>query len=340
MNVNLFRRINPFAGASTRTSGGAAENPDLGFVACIEGGVLERQTLLLFESIRRYTGRFKDCAIYALSPRAGHAISHDARRRLEDLRVHYCDAILNTVCPQYGPANRVAAAAHVEETRRHEVLVVLDSDTLFLREPEEFILPRGTDVLLRPVDLKGVSTTGRGDACDAYWRDLGRCCGVDYDSVPWGESFVDRQRIKANYNGGLVVARGGFGVMRRWADFFFRSVEQGLRPRPGAAVFRAGAGTVEPAAAELWGSNQAALSLAAWSNTRRVRQLPPTYNYPLHLHEQIPPKAARAVFRRLVHVHYHWLFAPDSLAGNPLLLPSGPLTPEQRDWLLSATPIV
>ena len=56
------------------------EKPDVGFVACIESGVLEAQALLLFESIRRYTARFKDCAIYALSPRAGHAISTDTRK--------------------------------------------------------------------------------------------------------------------------------------------------------------------------------------------------------------------------------------------------------------------
>ena len=44
-----------------------SEQPGIGFVACIEGGVLEAQTLLLFESIRRHAGRFKDCALYALS---------------------------------------------------------------------------------------------------------------------------------------------------------------------------------------------------------------------------------------------------------------------------------
>ena len=334
--MNLFRRLNPFGRAKAATT----TTPDVGFVACIEGGVLERQALLLFESIRRYAGRFKDCPVYALSPRAGHGISAEARKRLDELGVEYSDAVLNTGCPQYGSANRVAAAAHVEATRRHEILVILDSDTLFLREPDEFILPRGCDVLLRPVDLKGVSTTGPRDECDAYWRDLCRCCGVAYERVPWGESFVDRQRIKANYNGGLVVARGGLGIMRRWADFFFGSVAEGLRPRPGAAVFRAGAGTVEPAAAELWGSNQAALSLAVWSATRRVRLLSPNYNYPLHLHEHITPEVTRAVFGRLVHVHYHWLFAPDSLAANPLFLPSGPLSPEQREWLRAATPIV
>jgi len=120
--------------------------------------------------------------------------------------------------------------------------------------------------------------------------------------------------------------------MRRWSEFFFRSVRQGLKPRPGAGGFRAGAGFAEPAAAELWGSNQAALSLAVWSTSRRVRELPPTYNYPLHLHHAIAPALARDVFPHLVHVHYHWLLAADAL-------PSGPLSPAQRDWLRSATPL-
>src|SRR5262249_26956471 len=159
----------------------AAEEPDVGFVACIEGGVLEAQALLLFESIRRYTGRFKNCSLYALSPRAGHAISTEARRKLDHLGVHYSDKVLNTECPEYGSANRVAAAAHIEDTRRHEILVILDSDTLFLGEPTEFVLPPQIDVAMRPVDVKGISTTGPDDSFDAYWHDLCHCCGVNYN---------------------------------------------------------------------------------------------------------------------------------------------------------------
>ncbi|MBA3241945.1 MAG: hypothetical protein H0T60_12025, partial [Acidobacteria bacterium] len=131
----------------------------------------------------------------------------------------YIDRILNTECPEYGSANRVAAAAHIEDTRPHEILVILDSDTLFLREPSELILAPEVDVAVRPVDLKGMSTGGPADPSDLYWQDLCRCCGVDYDQVPWTKSSVDRRRIKANYNGGLVVVRGGLGILRRWAHF-------------------------------------------------------------------------------------------------------------------------
>jgi hypothetical protein len=315
-----------------QTPHGEAYSPDVGFVACIEGGVLEAQTLLLFESIRLYGGRFAGCAAYALSPRVGHAISAEARRRLDELGVHYSDAVLNTECPEYGSANRVAAAAHVEEGHRHEFLVVLDSDTLILREPDEFLLPPGMDVALRPVDLKGMCTAGPGDPFDGYWRDLCRCCGVDYEQIPWVESFVDRQRVKASYNGGLIVARGEAGIMRRCADYFFASIRQGLAPRREGRPFRAGAGWVESPASRLWGSSQAALSLAIWSSTRGVRELPPTYNYPLHLHARLDPAPARETLRSLVHVHYHALLE-ERLSANPLFSEPETLTLDQRAWL-------
>jgi hypothetical protein len=294
---------------------------------------------LLFDSIRRHTGRFKNCSLYALSPRAGRIISKRARKRLEDLEAHYIDTVLNTECSEYGSANRVAAGAYVEDTSRHDTLVILDSDTLFLGEPYEFILPPDIDVVVRPVDIKGISTAGPEDSFDTYWRDLCRHCEVNYDEIPWRESFVDRQRIKANYNGGLIVVRRELGILRRWADFFFGSVRQGIRPDSNYATFRAGAGWVEPSVGKLWGSNQAALSLAIWSTSRQVRELPPIYNYPLHLHSQIDPDLARTVFPHLLHVHYHWLLEEDAIPTNPLFLPSGPLSTGQRDWLLSATPI-
>jgi len=306
--------------------------PNVAFVACIEGGVLEAQALILFESIRLYTGRFSDCAIYALSPRADHAISTAARTRLKQLNVNYIDKILNTDCQEYGSANRVAAAAYVEVAHPHEILVILDSDTLFLREPEKLLLTHDLDVLVRPVDLKGMCTSGPSDPFDKYWRDLCRCCHVEYNEIPNTETFVDHQQIKASYNGGLVIARGRLGILERWASFFFTSVRKGLTPYTKEWRLRSGVSWVDSTASKFWGSNQAALSLAIWGTTRRVRELPATYNYPLHLHERIDSNVVETVFPHLVHVHYHWLLEDDS---NPLFLSHGPMSSEQQHWLRS-----
>jgi hypothetical protein len=312
-----------------------ANQPNVGFVACIEGGVLEAQALLLFESIRQYAGRFRDCSIYALSPRPGHAISTSARDMLDKLRVTYIDTILNTECQEYGSANRVAAAAYVEELYPHEFLVILDSDTLFLREPDRILLPPDVDVAVRPVDIKGMCTTGPADPFDQYWRDLCRCCGVDYEEIPWTLTFVDRHRIKASYNGGLVIVRGKLGILRQWAKFFFASVRQRLTPYAEAWRLRSGVNWIDSSVSRLWGSNQAALSLAIWSNTRLVQELPPTYNYPLHQHDRIEAETVQSEFPQLVHVHYHWLFEEKAVA-NPLFDSAGPLSAPQHQWLRAA----
>ena len=230
--------------------------PDLGFVACIEAGVLERQALLLFESIRTYGGCFAGCPIYALSPRAGLGASRATRRRLDALGVEYRDEVLNTECLDYGSSNRVVAAAHVEETTTHEVLVVLDSDTLLLREPEAFRRPEDVDVALRPVDVKGICTSGPDDPLDEYWRRLCATCAVDYDTIPWIRSYVDDARCKASYNGGLVVVRRERAILRRWWDYFLASVRAGLRPRREAVPLRSSTGFVSAAASRMWGDRK------------------------------------------------------------------------------------
>ncbi len=313
------------------------ESAYLAFVACIEAGVLERQAMLLFESIRRYGGALKDCPIYALSPRAGLGVEATTRGRLDALRVHYIDTVLNTECVEYGSTNRVLAAAHIEATTTHEILVVLDSDTLVLREPEAFLLSPDVDAAVRPVDFKGMCTSGPDDPGDAYWRRLCEVCGVDYEGIPWVHSYVDNQRVKASYNGGLVIVRADRAILRRWADFFLASVRAGLKPRAEPQAFRSSTGPVAAAASRMWGSNQAALSLALWSVPRRVISLEPIYNYPLHAHEALGDRRMSDL-NELVHVHYHWLFEKDAIAGNPLSAATSTIEPEKLNWLRARTP--
>lgn len=314
------------------------QNPDVAFVACIEPGALERQALLLFESLRAWGGRFARHPVYALAPRAGLGVGRATRRRLEALDVVYIDKVLNTECVAYGSANRVAAAAHIEATTQHEILVILDSDTIFLREPGAFALPADVDVAVRPVDVKGMCTSGPADPFDAYWRALCELGGVSYDDVPWARTYVDDVRAKASYNGGLVVARTERRILARWADIFFASVRRGLRPYPEAPELMASVGPVAPAAGRMWGSNQAALSLAIWSATTRVGVLEPAYNYPLHLHAALGDRAIRD-FNRLIHVHYHWLFASKAEASEPLLAPASNLEPSRLAWVRARTPL-
>ena len=313
--------------------------PDIGVVLCVERGVLEAQAVLLCQSLRAFGGDLAAAPIYALAPRDGHRPTRATIARLEGLQVEYIDRTLNTECVEYGSANRVAAAAEVERRTRHDLLAVLDSDTMFLAEPAAFALAPETVAAVRPVDVKGTCTSGPGDANDEYWQQLCACCGVDYDGIPFLTTSVDEQRVKACYNAGLVLVRADRGILERWWDYFLRSVRRGLRPLLEPPRFRSSTGEVPRSSAQWWGSNQAALSLALWSTTRAVDLLPAGYNYPLHQHTQAPPDLRSAALAELVHVHYHFMLDADMVAANPLLAADTPLPAAQADWLRARVPL-
>jgi hypothetical protein len=305
------------------------------FVLCIEQNRIREQALLLCESIRAFAGRHREAAILAVSPRPGLGVDRRTRRRLEGLRVDYVEAPLNVRCPEYGSANRVFAAAWAEGRAATEWIVVLDSDTVFLGEPE---LPGGADVAVRPVDTKGSATEGPGDPCEEYWAHLAEMQGVPLARLPFVTTTQSGHRVRASYNGGLVVARRTAGILGAWADLFSRSVAAGLRPwRGGEPDVFASTGLVGPAASAHWGSNQAAAALAIWSRTSRVLVYPDTYNVPLHILMDEP--ARRPVASPIVHVHYHWVFADPYYRPALAALRDLGAGRDRVEWLAARLPI-
>jgi hypothetical protein len=174
-------------------------------------------------------------------------------------------------------------------------------------------------VVARPVDVKGVCSSGAADPFDAYWRRLSVLCDVDYDDVPWVEATVTGERIKASHNGGFVASARHHGLFARAFEFLGRACRHDVAPRPAqVGQFRIGSGHATGEATRLWGSAQTTLTMAMVSLGLQQHLLPPTFNVPLH---HLDPVLARfpEVGGSAVHVHYHWLCASDRLGVNPLL---------------------
>lgn len=307
------------------------------FVLCIENNAIREQAILLCQSIRRFTGRHRRAPIIAVAPRPGLGVGPDTRRQLEVLEVDYVELPLNLRCPEYGSANRVLAAAWVEPRVASPWIVVLDSDTVFLTEPE---LPIAADAAVRPVDSKGMTSEGPDDSFDDYWHRLAALHGVSADVLPFVRTTDGEHDVRASYNGGLVVVRRELGILQAWAALFERSIQEGLKPWRGSGlnVF-ASTGYVGEAASEYWGSNQAALALAIWGRTRRVHHYSDAYNVPLHLLAARPELMDRPRERPPVHVHYHWLFrAPHVPAAFEVLRRIG-TGAEGLTWLEERLPL-
>jgi len=291
----------------------------------VEAGVLEAQARLLTESIRLFAGAHSDARIIAISPRPARRPSRATIARLNALGAEYLELDIDSALPEYGTSWRVHAAAEIERRLPGGTLVVLDSDMFFAAEPD--LALGACAVAARPVDMKGMCTTGPGDAFDPYWRKLCGVCDVDYDDIPFLTTTVDRVAAKASYNGGFVVVDASAGVFQRTEDFFLRVAAEALTPWGEGVEVRAGHGMVRGRGAQFWGSAQACLSLAAWGAGARVRELPASHNFPAHLDDHVQRAGMR---EPMVAVHYHHLFENGGDAAFHRRLH---LTPACRAWL-------
>jgi hypothetical protein len=320
-----------------RLAGPSGERATVTFVLCIEANATRSQALLLCESIRSFAGMYRDAPIVAVTARRGFSIDAGTRRTLEGLLVDYHDLSLNERCAEYGPANRVYAGAWAESWVPSDWVILLDSDTVFLDEP---YVPFEFDVGVRPLDARRSASTGPGDPNEPYWSRLAALAGTDLDRLPYIDGTIDGQRVRAAYDGGLVVARTSCGILRASADLLTAAVNDGLRPQAGTRtnVF-ASTGYVGSAASEHWGSSQAVLALAAWSRTSRVHVFPDAYDLPLHGVAQQAPMDARWTAVPPVHVRYRWMFSPSSTSAAMHTLERLGVARDRRAWLASRVPL-
>ncbi|MDP8217619.1 MAG: hypothetical protein P9M03_02710 [Candidatus Theseobacter exili] len=328
-----------FPSGKTRCSENTNSAPDLAFVSIIEKGILEEQGLLLYRSIRKFGGRFSSCPIYAYSPRPNLEISNEARQIMKELGVIHVEKHLSQCIDYYPQANRAFVMADLERRLDNKFLVIVDNDTVFVDEPAQLELKDGVDVAACPVDVKGICTTGLDDESDWYWQELCTLCNVDYNLIPFHETSVDRTRIKACYNGGLIVFRRNKGICNLWEKFMVLALGKNLFPRKNISSIKTGTGVLDSKGAQAFNTAQTTLALAIWFSTQEVKLLELGYNYPLHLYNSLTQEYIDMVKERLVHIHYHWLFEANYLENNVLFDHDFGLKPEITSWLRSITPL-
>ena len=267
----------------------------LAFLACVERGRLESQSLLLCRSIRRNVGRFRDAPIHTFQPRAGTTIEDATLTELRAMGVQHHTDTLNRDFVDYPISNKVFACAHAEQTLDEDVLVFIDTDTVFVNQPDEFDLPAGVHAAVRPVDHKNCGSTGPGARDDPYWRRLYELCGVSRS--PFIETAVSAQRIRAYYNSGLVCVRRSVGIFQRWLEHFLLVAR--VNHLPNGNIHYLDQLTL-------------ATALAQFDNGE-VRVLKPNYNYPIPKRPLLPP-VFQYPLDNLVHIHYHrWFNRPNFL---------------------------
>lgn len=243
----------------------------------------ERESLLLARSLRAFGGELADRPLWLMMPEEVEQLSASAHRVLADLGVDVCRFVLpeDSLAFPFGGKVHAAAAAEERASGAADVLVWMDSDTVFAGTPGDVRIESGVALGYRPVMLKNISSPC-DEPPDAFWRFVYEGCGT-----PAGRAFpmtttVDGARIRAQFNAGILCVRPGIGLLRAWRDRF----EQLFREPPLAPFYEAH---------ELYRIfvHQAILSatLLARLGEAERRDLGPRVNFPMFL--GAPPEGAR-----------------------------------------------
>lgn len=260
------------------------------FIICTETGMLEQESLLLVESIRRFCGSLKDTPIYSFQVRENREISSKTLKAFESLAVIHQKKILNSEYPEYPMANKPLLCAEVEKIIDAEILVFLDSDIVFFSEPKEFLLPSGYDIGVRPEHKKNIGSEGDGDPNENFWKDIHELVGVK--KPRFVTATIDRKKMRTYWNAGVIAVRREAGVFGVWKDNFEKIINSEIRPNE--------------IADKTYYLDQVSLSATTDAMESKVWCFSPSYNYPLNFHNELPESEQLKKFSEIVCIHDHF----------------------------------
>jgi len=270
------------------------------FVTMVRSEQGEQLARVVIEGLRIFGGPLRDCPVWVFVPDTGRV--SQVLPDLED--VHRLPLTLEVGCPPYPFVEKVYACARAEEIVGPEVrsLVWLSLDCLIVNPPLLFDLApspdaSGADAAFRPVHHRNIGSLAE-EPLDDFWQGVYRALEVEGMNHAV-ESFVDREMLRPYFNTHGFTLNPELGLARTWSDRFMTLITD--------EVFQAG--PCDDALHKIF-LHQAILStlVAQRLDWARMRLLPPDYNYPLNLLDEIPPSRRAATLNDLVTAVYEDTF--------------------------------
>lgn len=184
---------------------------------CVERGRLERQTLLMLETLRRSGGPLGQSRVLAIVPRRGRRLAAETLARFRSLGVELHDASHVNRLPWYTWYAKVAATRFAEELATTPVLIWLDSDTLILGPLVELGLPHGHDFTARREVCNPAVYDDSSPFLD-HWRFSSEAVGLDWSDIPWMAADYPERPQRLMFNAGVYAFRRGLGFPEMYAD--------------------------------------------------------------------------------------------------------------------------
>jgi len=186
-----------------------------------------------------------------------------------------------------------AAAAEEAVAGKVENLVWLLEDTLILRSPYALVLPASVQYAYRPVHHTQIGSLWKASP-DGFWTAIYHHSRVEPDHLFPMDTCVRDNTIRPYFNAGCQVTRPQNELFSRWCELF-----RSLYRHPDFRLF------FDNLLYRVF-MHQAVLAGAVLSSfsPAQLYELPESYNYPLHLHADYPPKFRPTKLSDLVTCRY------------------------------------
>jgi len=246
---------------------------------------------LLIDSIQTFGGEMRNCPVwvFATDPQT------ESCQSLATSQVEVIQSPTPESLKHYPFSDKVFACARAEARMPGDIqsLIWLDVECLIVQPPLLYALGDEFDAALRPAHLRNVGLF-LTEPLNAYWKGIYEVLGIQ-DVQYATESFIDHQCLRAYFNSHGFSIRPCLGLLRRWSEQFEELV---CNQR-----FQELACQEEKYRIFLFQALLSAL-IASSVDERRIRMLPPTYNYPYNLQGHIGTSQRAEVLNELVSLTF------------------------------------
>lgn len=243
----------------------------------------------LVDSLRTFGGELASSPFWIFTKNLSAEIN------INDGLTHQFNLEISPELSAYPFGATVAACTQAEAmvSTQTNSLVWIDPTCLVIQPPELFDLGSAFDAAFRPVHIRNIGLSPN-DELDTFWRGIYHSLGLE-DAPFTVTSFVDNQRLRPYFNSHAFAINPRLGLMQQWYDQF----QQLIRNQS----FQSAACPDDLHKIFLF---QALLSTLVSSrvDSKRLRILPPSYNYPYNLHARVPVDQRARTLNELVCLTY------------------------------------
>ena len=279
----------------------------------------ETNAILLAESLRGFAGNLSENPISFYTPGDGAGLSEAFRERLSGLGGALVPFVIEDELRGFPfMAHAFAAARAEEDALEHtDVLTWFSPNTVVLGELGDLLLGEGLSLGFRPVHHTLIGSRF-DEPLDPFWSLIYELCDVPDGRVFPMETHVDGATLRPYFNSGILVVRPGRGLMKTWRDKYVEIYDE-----PTLRRFYEEDGRYRVFV------HQAVLSGVILSElgVDEIRELPPSYNYPLHLHGEDVTDSRPVAMEELVTMRHEGFY------GDPEWLEKIPAESPLKLWL-------